>query len=103
MSNRSLFECKFDFETDWVLKFFSFGYSLYIAIYIGDMMDNTIRRGMYCIITSSWVNKPHFVNGQWLRIGVYYNMVASFYAVLVSYTIVLCGEDPLDLVLNSVA
>merc|ERR1711933_544398 len=73
--------------------------SLIYVIY--SMMNET--RGMNCIIVSTWDNKPNFLNGHWLRIGVYYNMVASCLAVAASYAIIFLADNPLDLVLNSVA
>merc|ERR1711933_413034 len=102
--NPSISDCNLtNFKTDWLLKLFSFAYSLWIAIYIDDMMIHTMRRGMYCINDSLRNNKPHFLNDIWLRIGAFYNRLASICAMFASYYIIFCAEDVYDMVLNSVA
>eukprot|EP01084_Bolivina_argentea_P087765 158514_1 len=85
-----------------VSKCLAFGYSLYVSFYIEDYIQNK-KRGMRCINLTDLSNKPAFLNGNWLRIGGYYNDFASYCATIASYMIIFLAESQIDLVLNALA
>lgn len=101
-SDKSLCNLSYD-STAIFEKLLAFGFSMYLAYYIDDMHANSLYRGMYCVILMSLQNCPYFLEGNWLRLGGYYNNLAGWCAFLGSYIIIFVAKSPLDLVLNSLA
>lgn len=58
---------------------------------------------MYCILLRNLQNKPEFLNGTWIRLGGYYNLLLANLAIIGSYVIIFFAESTLDLVLNALA
>mmetsp|Transcript_19018 Transcript_19018/g.30267 ORF Transcript_19018/g.30267 Transcript_19018/m.30267 type:complete len:290 (-) Transcript_19018:65-934(-) len=84
-------------------KFLAFGYSFFLGFYIVELFRSNGYRGMYCILFRNLQNKPEFINGTWIRIGGYYNILLSNIAIVASYVLVFLSTSVLDMVLNCVA
>ena len=83
------------------LKILSFLFSSFLAYFSIDQLSNIEKQGMY--YKMHYVERLKWINKLWLNIGFSVNLFVAVIAVYGSFLVIFFSDNPLDMVLNSVA
>eukprot|EP01084_Bolivina_argentea_P072663 131930_1 len=91
-----------DFDENWNV-YLAFFFSLLISLLLNDQLSAISKFGMYDWAMNESDNLPPFINRLWLGIGLSVNVFVLGMSWFTSVIIIYLSDDPIDMVLNSMA